>query len=450
MRAYQRVSVFLMALLLTLAACGTAPPAAAPTAPPADAPAAAQPAATADASAAVELTFANWMSTEDATKPAYEAMIAAFEAKYPNISVTTVGYPFNQMRDQLLVSAAGGTPPDVAQVHSLWIAPLADANLLQPLEGLLDQATLDDYYPTLLNGKRYNGDLLAVSWAPSPIILYYNKALLEKAGVAVPQTWDELLTAARAVATLGNDAGGNKIYGLGISSKKLAGAGYFFLPFLWNRGAELVDADGKVVLDSPEAVTAFSEVAGLFKDEITPSGVEIKDLRNLFAQGQLGFHFDGEFGVGIFNGLSPKGAAFADDYGIMQVPGNGGSPGQTFMVEHNLAVFKDAPHANEAKLLIEFLTSAEGLAIYNANNGNKLPARTSAANLPFYKEPQNAFMSNFITAVASARPLPAQNAQFSAAMETLSEAIQRVGITGEEPAAVVKDTAAKIATLYKQ
>jgi multiple sugar transport system substrate-binding protein len=268
--------------------------------------------------------------------------------------------------------------------------------------------------------------------------------------VAVPTTWDELLSAARAVAELGSDPGGNTIYGLGISSKKLAGAGYFFLPFLWNRGAELVDDQGQVVLDSPEAVAAFSEVAELFKDEVTPAGAEIKDLRNLFAQGQLGFHFDGEFGVGIFKGLSPKGEAFAEEYGIMQVPGSASEPGQTFMIEHNLAVFQDAAHPAEAKLLIEFLTSAEGLSIYNANNGNKLPARTSAAALPFYQEPQNAFMSDFIATLASARPLPAQNAQFGSAMETLSEAVQRVGITSDDPATVVKETAATITALYQQ
>lgn len=448
MRTHRRLLALIAALLL-LAACGAAPPAAAPTVAPADAPAAADPAPAAADAAPVNLTFANWISTEDSTKPAYDAMIAAFEAKYPNITVTTVGYPFNQMRDQLLVSSAGGSPPDVAQVHSLWIAPLAEASLLRPLEGLLAAETLNDYYPALLEGKRYNGDLLAVSWAPSPIIVYYNKTLLEQAGVEVPQTWDELIAAARAVADLGVDANGNTIYGLGIASQKLAGAGYFFLPFLWNNGAELVNDQGQIVLDSPEAVSAFSEVADLFADEVSPAGVEIRDLRNLFAQGQMGFHFDGEFGVGIFSGLSPKGAAFADEYGIMQMPGNGSTPGQTFMIEHNLAVFQDAAHPEEARLLIEFLTSAEGLSIYNANNGNKLPARTSAAEIAFYEQPENAFMNNFITALGTARPLPAQNAQFGSAMETLAEAVQRVGIVGEEPATVVRDTAATISELYK-
>jgi multiple sugar transport system substrate-binding protein len=427
MRASRSLFALFATVLLTLAACGTT----APSAPSTNAPAASTNAPPAS-EAPVTLTFANWISTEDATKPAYEAMIAAFEAKYPNISVTTVGYPFNQMRDQLLVSAAGGTPPDVAQLHSLWVAPLADAGLLRPLNGFLDQAVLDNYYPALLDGKRYNGDLLAVSWAPSPIMVYYNKTLL------------------REVSQLGTDTSGNRIYGLGISSKKLVGAGYFFLPFLWNHGAELVNDQGQVVLDSPEAITAFEETAGLFKDQVTPAGVEIKDLRNLFAQGQLGFHFDGEFGVGIFKGLSPKGEGFANEYGIMPVPGSNGKPGQTFMIEHNLGVFKDAAHPEEAKLLIDFLTGPEGLAIYNQYGGNKLPARISAASLPFYQEPQNAFMGNFISALATARPLPAQNAQFGSAMETLAEAVQRVGITGEAPATVVKDTAAAITTLYQK
>ena len=243
---------------------------------------------------------------------------------------------------------------------------------------------------------------------------------------------------------------GNKIYGLGISSKKLPGTGYFFLPYIWNNGGEFVDDSGKVVLNSPATVKAFTQVQQLFTEQISPAGAEIKDLRNLFAQGLLGFHLDGEFGVGIFKGLSPKGAAFAEEYGIMQMPGNGDGAGKTFFIEHNLAIFKNAPHHQEAKLLIDFLTSQEGLALYNQHGGAKLPARKSAATIPFYSQQENAFMNNFITALGTARPLPAQNAQFGTAMETLADAIQRVGIANESPEAVVADIQAKIAQLYQQ
>ena len=297
----------------------------------------------ADSSEPVNLVWANWLGAEDAYVDDVEAMIAAFQEKYPHITVESVPYPFNQAKDQLIVTATGGNPPDISMSHPTWVAPLVEAGVLAPLDDLL--LNQDDYFPGTFEGKYYDGKLMAATWAPSPIIIYYNKNLLEQAGYdGPPETWDELLQASRDIAALGTDADGNTIYGMGISSQKLTGAGYFFLPYMWNAGGEYVDADGNIVIDSPENVQAFSDVKSLFDEGVSPSGLEIRELRDLFAQGLSGFHWDGEFGVGIFAAASPKGEDFAEDYGIMLIPGDApGEPGPTFFVEHDLVIYKDSP-----------------------------------------------------------------------------------------------------------
>ena len=269
----------------------------------------------------IELTFVTWIGAEDAYVDDLAAMIAAFEEQHPNVTINSQVVPFNQSLDQLLVMSLGGTPPDVSMAHVTWVAPLAEAGVLAPLNDVLPNQ--DDYYEAGLQGKMIDGTLWAAPWAPSPIILYYNKDLLEQAGYdAPPSTWDEMIEMSYAIAALGTDEEGNTIYGNGISSAPIAGAGYFFLPWIWNHGGEYLDEDGNVAINSAETVAAFEQVQQLFDDGVVPSGVEIRDLRNLFAQGLVGFHWDGEFGVPIFEGLSPLGADFADHYGIMQVPGN--------------------------------------------------------------------------------------------------------------------------------
>ncbi len=303
-----------------------APAAAATTAPAAPAatkaPAAAATAAPAASGEKVKITFVNWIGAEDATKPAVEAMLNGFMAKYPNITVESVPIAFNQNKDQLIVMSTGGNAPDISMVHTTWVAPLVDAGVLEPLDTLL--LNKDDYVGASLAGKTYNGKLMAVTWAPSPIVLYYNKNLLAKAGFKEgPKTWDEMLAQARAVAKLGKDAAGNQIYGLGISSKKLAGAGYFHLPFMNAYGGRYADDAGKVTINSPENVKAFQETKALFDEKVTPEGIEIRDLRNLFANEQIAFHFDIEAGISIFAGLSPKKADFFKDYGIALGSGQG-------------------------------------------------------------------------------------------------------------------------------
>ena len=66
----------------------------------------------------------------------------------------------------------GGTPTDVSMANVTWVAPLAEAGVLAPLEDMLPNQ--DDYYEAGIQGKTFDGHLWAAPWAPSPIIIYYN------------------------------------------------------------------------------------------------------------------------------------------------------------------------------------------------------------------------------------------------------------------------------------
>ena len=59
----------------------------------------------------------------------------------------------------------------------------------------------------------------------------------------------------------------------------------------------------------------------------------------MFAQGQVGFLIDGDFGYSIYLNLSPKEKAFSEEIGILPVP-----EGYEFMIEHDLAIFKTTKH----------------------------------------------------------------------------------------------------------
>jgi multiple sugar transport system substrate-binding protein len=398
----------------------------------------------------VSLVFVNWIGAEDATKPAMDAMLAGFTEKYPWITVESQPFPFNQSKDQLIVMSTGGTPPDASMSHPTWVGPLQEAGVLEPLNDLIP--SLDQWPATSLAGWTYDGNIMAVTWAPSPVTVYYNKNLLAQAGYnEPPQTWDEMLTMARDVAALGKDAQGNQIYGLGISSKKLAGAGYFSLPFFYAYGGQFVDDSGNIVLDSPENLEALQAMKTLFDEGVTPEGLEIRDLRNLFATGTMAFHWDIEAGIGIFAGLSEKGADFAEDYGVMLMPGQSADqPGKTILLEHNLVVYKDSPHKEEAAMLLDYLTSPEGIAIYNEYGGNKLPIRSDTAQIDYFKAAENQNLQVFIDQIAYAEALPAKSSAFLGAMEEIAGAIQRISLNNEDPAVVLPELDAAVKALYNQ
>lgn len=407
------------------------------------------PAPTEEVKEPVTITWVNWIGAEDATIPAVDAMIKGFQEKYPWITVESMPFPFNQTKDQLLVMSTGGSAPDVSMSHPTWNGPLVEAGVLEPLN---DLPNLDQWPAASKEGWTYDGNLMAVTWTPSPVIVYYNKNLLAKAGHnEPPQTWDEMLAMARDVAKLGKDEAGNQIYGFGVSSKKLPGAGYFALPFLYAYGGKFLDDEGKVVLDTPENLAAFTELKALFDEGVSPEGLEIRDLRNLFATGVMGFHWDIEAGIGIFAGLSPKGADFSEDYGMIVMPGPAaGEGGTSILIEHNLVAFKDSQHKEEVELFIDFLSGPEGITLYNEAGNAKLPIRADTAQIDFYKQPENAFMQVFIDQLANAEPLPAKSSAFLAAMEEIANAIQRISVNDEEPAVVLTELDAAVKALYGQ
>lgn len=391
----------------------------------------------------VTLTFANWGSVEAATQAGYEAMIRGFEEKYPNIKIKNLGLPFNQMLDQLLVMNVGGTPADVSILHGTWTSTMYKAGALEPLDELLSNEVKSDIYENLLENVTYDGKMIGVPWTPAPSVLYYNKNLLEQAGIAEPPTnLKEMREQAKQIAALGSDESGNTIYGTAIQSKRLFNAGFYYLPYIWEQNGDLTDADGNVTLGTPEVEKALQVTKELFEQNVTPAGLEIKDLRSLFAQGRLGFHIDLD-AYGILLDLSPKKEEFAKDFGMIKLPKE-----ETFVMEFDLTISPKSEHKEEAAKFIEYLSSPEAMALFNANGGNRSPSRHSAADIDFYKDPANQHMQFYIDALQEAKPLPVRNPGFVRAMEEVAEAIQRVGINNEDPSVVTGDLQQKVTDIY--
>lgn len=397
----------------------------------------------------VTLQFMNWGGAEEATSAAFDAMVKAFNESHSDIQVESMPMAYNSMLEQLLILNASKQTPDVMQIAGAWTSALQGAGALANLDDYLTDEIKNDYFPGMLDVLDYDGGQYAMLWSPSPVVLYYNKTLLAKAGYSEPpKTFEELAEMARAIAKLGKDEKGNTIYGMGVQSKALSNAGFYFLSYIWNFGGNVVDDSGAVVIDSPETIEAFNFAKSVMSDGTSPVGLEIKDLRNLFAQGLLGFHIDADFGYTTFLALAPDAEAFKKEIGIASIPGNDGAS-NGFFIEHNLGIAESCQHKEEAMTFINWLSGPEGMAIYNANNGNKTPARYSVKELPFYQEEQNAHMQFFISALDTSRALPEKTTGFNDAMLDIANALQRICINNEDAQGVVTELSNQLKEIYQ-
>jgi multiple sugar transport system substrate-binding protein len=379
-------------------------------------------------------------------------MIDTFNSKHPDIQVEMIAEPYNSMVEQLLVLNASGQAPDVMQIHSSWTAALQGAGALANLDGLADQKILDDFYPNVLDALRYDGHLYALPWSPTPVVLFYNKTLLKKAGYTnPPKTLSELAEMAAAVAKLGSDEAGNKIYGLGLQSKAINMTGIHFMFYLWSHGGEVVDEAGNITINSQGTISALNFMRKLMDDGASPVGLEIKDLRNVFVQGLCGFHIDGaDYALNTFKALAKDPAAFMDQVGVAELPSNPAmSPeGNSFFIEHNLGVSSSSANKKEALALIEWLSSPEAVSIWNDVAGNRMPSRKSAADTPYYKDPSNEMLQTIIAALGKTRMLPEKNTGFLDGMIAIANGIQRVCINHEDSAVVVLELETELKEIY--
>jgi multiple sugar transport system substrate-binding protein len=389
------------------------------------------------------LTFAGWIAMEESGKVPWQKMVDGFQAKYPNIKIEYVGYPWANQLDQLVMMVASGNAPDVAQIDINSNA-LFEMGALEPLDDKFPAARVADLYDAAKEGGMYKGQLLAWPWVIGNIGLVYNVDLLKKAGYdKPPATLDELAKAAQKVDGLGPD-----IYGLGMSVTRSGWTSYFFLPFLWSYNADILDKDGNIIVNSPEAVKAVDYYKGLVKSGAIPTGSDIYDFRALFAKDKLGFYWDAPASRGILEQTSGIGTDFRSHYACMPVPVGPSGKAESTLWGHWLTVFKTSKNKDAAYKFIDYLTSdPDIIKMYHDTMGMIPPSKTLLAG-PDY---QDAFTKCFIDGTATSRSVPStvQNSpQFMKALDAFSIGLEEVVLKDRPTKAALDDVAQKLTILF--
>jgi multiple sugar transport system substrate-binding protein len=167
----------LAASALLLAACGTGTtPAAAPTGEPAG-----------------TITF--WSSLAGMDKVA-----AAFNASQTRIKVSFETIPNGDSGGYAKLSTAitAGNGPDVSTIEYPQLPQFVSNGQIQPLDGLIDKtATVDKLAGEIKGMVQFGGKTFGLPYDAAPMVMYYRKDLLAKAGVGVPKTWQDFEAAGR-------------------------------------------------------------------------------------------------------------------------------------------------------------------------------------------------------------------------------------------------------------
>jgi len=197
----------------------------------------------------VQIRLGTWAAVEEATE--LQAVLDALNAEATDFEIISEPQP-SDYYTKLQTTIAGGTAPDLFWLSQEYVAGYASLGAILDISDRLaadetPAADLGDYFEPILRTAQYEGQTYGLPWISQPVMLYYNPALLEAAGIAEPdETWDWETFKEAAAATTDPAAG---VYGTSFNSWPPTHM------FIWQAGGETVSEDlASCPIDTPEAV----------------------------------------------------------------------------------------------------------------------------------------------------------------------------------------------------
>jgi multiple sugar transport system substrate-binding protein len=190
-----------------------------------------------------------------------QEQIAAFQQKYPNVTVKPDHTDYNNLNEKLTASIAGGQPYDVMLMGIGWVPPFAAKGVLADLGQ--DRAQLASrFYEGAVDAGVYQGKVYGLPIMLDTRIGIYRKDLFAEAGIAEPpKNFAEMREYGRRLTQRAPD-GTLLRAGLDVLSIDPRQA---FETLLWANGGELFGADGTPAFNSPLGVEALQMMADVIR-----------------------------------------------------------------------------------------------------------------------------------------------------------------------------------------
>jgi multiple sugar transport system substrate-binding protein len=248
------------------------------------------------AAPAADQTTVRLLTTHGATMaPFISASLEKFSAAHPEINLShedlTEGY-----YDRLNVMLASNTLPDVVNLRSFdmydWFR-LGNLHSITPfLEADPDLAP-EDMVDAIMQSCAFEGQHWGLPYDASVMIFFYNKTLLDEAGVAPPPdtwTWNDMVSIAKSLTDADQERWGFARFP-GIDNWTVE-------PWYLSNGAKMInDERTEWTLVGPEAEETLEFLVGLTKTEqVAPPPEAASDL-NLFVIGRGAIYSSGQWEI---------------------------------------------------------------------------------------------------------------------------------------------------------
>ncbi len=283
---------------------------------------------------------------------------ARYMAACPNITIETVETP--DLADdrlgtyqQLWEQQSGDI--DIYQTDVIWAGIIAEH--VVDMNDYLTEDEVAAYFPAMIEGQTIAGKLVAIPWFTDAAGLYYRTDLLEKYGVEVPTTWDELTVAATTIQEGERAEGMSEFYGYvwqGNSYEGLTCDAHEWL--VSETGTSFVTPDATVNVLDENWLAALDRAAGwvgtISPEAVTTFGEE--DSRAVWQSGNAAFMRNWPYAYGLGNGDD---SAVAGNFGYAPLPMGASGAAAACLGGWQIAVSTYSENVDAAASVAKFLAS---------------------------------------------------------------------------------------------
>ncbi len=224
----------------------------------------------------------------------------------------------NESRSIYVTNFTARNPkPDIIAVDVIWPGDFAARGWIAPLEDYIAEDDLADYLPGFLAAAQVGGSTYAIPLYIDGIHLFYRADLLDKYGLDVPTTWEELITAAETVV---EGEANPDLAGFVSMWAKIEGLFMNWLAFFQGAGGAFFDADGNLNINTEAGVKSLSTMVGMLESGVAPESVltfRPNDARVLFQQERAVFLMVQDF---VWAELTSDESPVKDGVALTRVP----------------------------------------------------------------------------------------------------------------------------------
>lgn len=315
----------------------------------------------------ITISYTNFISN-GGNEDNLAAIVAAFEEDNPDIVVDVTTLPYGDYGTAIQTDLAAGTVSDVFDIEYANYAAYQATGVLAPLE-VTDPAA---YRQSLLDAYSTDGTSYALPSSFSDVVLFYNAALFDAAGLEYPSsdwTWADERSAAQALTD----------QAAGIWGDHQPISFYEYYKVLAQNGESFLNEDGSAV--------AFNTPGGIEAAEwlVNKSGTVMPTIEqgqgtadfdtNLFKEGKLAMMHTG---IWVFGAVAD--VPFTWDIAVE--PGNTTQASAVF--SNAIGVSAASANVEAASLWAEFLTSSQAMVDVRLESGWELPPISDDAQLASY------------------------------------------------------------------